>query len=103
MIRWHVCNDPPIPAAVECDPPGWPHTDAEGRPQYVNTHFDTEAQAWEKAKREAEARVHLANGELRRAQDYASKAEAELLAAQEALITVYQAWGRSDVNRAPER
>lgn len=47
MKRWYAEDGMRAPVEVECDVHGWPNKDAEGREQFVNTHFDSEVDAWE--------------------------------------------------------
>jgi hypothetical protein len=67
MLRWYVDGARP-PRQVECDPPGYPHKDVDGRVQYKNTHFDNEDDAWAKARREAEAGISLDASAIREAE-----------------------------------
>ena len=68
MIRWTYSLAEARAVAVECEQRGHPHRDADGCPQYENTHFDHESEAWEKLLREAEAGLSLATGARQRAQ-----------------------------------
>lgn len=47
-IGWHRGNavDGP-PEAVQVEQVGWPHLDVDGQKQFENTHFATEAGAWD--------------------------------------------------------
>lgn len=79
MKRWKA--DRGAAVEVECEEAGYPHLDADGETQFDNTHFDTEAEAWESARADAEARISLAGSEverlegaLRRAQEEAAEA-----------------------------
>ena len=47
MIRYKTKREPPWVIPVECPVPGYPSLDVDREIQYVNTHFDTEEQAWE--------------------------------------------------------
>jgi hypothetical protein len=47
VIRYKRVEDKPYPVAVECEKRGYPHPDADGATQFENTHFDTEAEAWQ--------------------------------------------------------
>lgn len=58
MKRWYAGDYPNPPVQVECKH-GWPNNDAEGRPQYVNTHFDDEREAWESVWANVEAGVSI--------------------------------------------
>ncbi len=64
---------------VEGEP--YPGTDSDGEICYINSHFRTEAEAWESLKAEVEARVSLAGCnvaqkklELQKAQEKAGEA-----------------------------
>lgn len=64
-IRWKNGPDG-IPIQVECDVVGFPNVDADGETQFVNSHFDTEAEAWEKGKSETLAWISLVGSEIER-------------------------------------
>ena len=59
VTRWVGTDGMDSPRAVKCAAVGYPHRDADGSVQYENTHFDTEAEAWESIRRSAAAQVEL--------------------------------------------
>lgn len=58
-LRWYGGEPYEPPAQVECPKVGYPNADVRGRPQFVNTHFDDEREAWENVRGNVEAGVHL--------------------------------------------
>jgi hypothetical protein len=44
---WFADDGAEAPEPVECETPGYPRRDVQGRTMYVNSHFATEAAAWE--------------------------------------------------------
>ena len=84
---------------VECpDGPKNAVEDADGCTIYVNTHFPTEAEAWERLMREVEAGVSLAGSRvlevrsrLRDANQYAADQTAEYVTARDR----YRDWQRA--------
>lgn len=76
-MRWKCGNDG-IPVAVECPQVGWPHMDASGEQQYDNTHFDTEAEAWEIGMDNHLAGISLLGGEIERLEDMLSARRQEV-------------------------
>ena len=64
MIRYYASDDVSAVEAVECEEVGYPHRDAKGRTQYINTHFDTEEEAWSKLEASGAACVSLSNSEI---------------------------------------
>lgn len=53
------------PVPVVCEVPGYPNRDADGNVMYDNTHFENEADAWERLIQEHAAGVKLFCGEFR--------------------------------------
>lgn len=49
----------PHPVAVECEVPSHPHLDSEGCKIFSNTHFLSEAEAWERVLDEHDAGLSL--------------------------------------------
>lgn len=90
MLRWKVHNDDP-PRQVECKEHGWPNEDAEGDAQYINSHFDDPAPAWEKALAEARAWVRMEEREIRQCEARLAKARADLDKARESLAAMRKA------------
>lgn len=74
-IRYYANDSITEPEAVQCDEVGYPHRDAQGRIQYDNTHYDTEAEAWERLVEGAEAWVSLAGDGIRTAREALRRAE----------------------------
>ena len=74
-------NDPQNWTVLEVEGEPYPGTDSDGEICYINSHFRTEAEAWESLKAEVEARVSLAGCnvaqkklELQKAQEKAGEA-----------------------------
>ncbi|NUP12944.1 MAG: hypothetical protein HOW73_43445 [Polyangiaceae bacterium] len=73
MKRYRVDRLADGPVEVECAQRGHPHCDADGKVQYINSHFDSALEAWDYvvgaldalsvnlAERRAEARAQLAH------------------------------------------
>lgn len=79
MIRWYAGSELDAPEAVECREHGYPHCDAEGRTQYENSHFDSEAEAWERLIAEWRGGVRLAVGSVEYARTELAKQESRLV------------------------
>lgn len=56
----------------------YPLTDVEGRPLFVNTHFDTEKEAWEYLLKNAEAGMSMAQRDYEQAKRTVETAKTEL-------------------------
>ncbi len=89
MKRWYAGDL--IPVEIECPVPGWPNLDVNGRPQFVNTHFDIEADAWKIGRANANAGVSLARSDVQQAQANLDRAVARLTASVEALARLEHA------------
>lgn len=63
MIRYKHKRCAPWVVAVECPVPGYPNRDADNEVQYVNSHFDTEREAWDSLLANTAAGQSLAVGE----------------------------------------
>ena len=63
-IRFYASDDVSAVEPVECEQVGYPHKDANGRTQFINTHFDTEEEAWAKLEASGAAGVSLSNSEI---------------------------------------
>lgn len=59
MKLWKYDYEQRIARLVDCPNGKWPAKDVEGDPVCVNTHFDSEDDAWEKLIREYEAGLEL--------------------------------------------
>jgi hypothetical protein len=81
------CGDTkPVP--VECDGLDYLMPDADGRTMYENTHFATEAEAWECLLDEVKAGESLAERDYRQAKDVLERCTRALAdAAQERVAT----------------
>lgn len=90
-IRWRGGDGYDAPSPVHCDPVGYPHKDADGLTQFENTHFATEAEAWDAIRRSAEASQFL---DAR----YVNSAQRELDKASRALV--HSALRRARVDEA---
>ena len=55
------------PVRVLCPRGRYPERDAEGHQVFVNSHFDTEQEAWQRLLDNAEAGVSLAGGRVQQA------------------------------------
>lgn len=55
MTVWYASDSTEVPEPVECDVPGYPNRDKQGRVMYLNSHFATEAEAWAHLLRSGEA------------------------------------------------
>jgi hypothetical protein len=55
------------PVRVLCPRGRYPERDAEGHQVFVNSHFDTEQEAWQRLLDNAEAGVSLAGGRVKEA------------------------------------
>lgn len=74
----------PRPIAVECEVPSYPHCDADGKTIFVNTHFLSEAEAWDRVVSEHDAGLSM---EARRVKNLrAELAEAEKQLADAAIL-----------------
>lgn len=69
MIVWRGGDGQTEPVAVECEKPGYPNRDVHGDVMYDNTHFLTREQAWDSVRRNVEAWVSIAAGNLTQAQE----------------------------------
>lgn len=92
---WKAMDDEP-PRQVECEVFAHPHNDAEGDTIYVNTHFATEAEAWEASEAEAAAHVSLAASGVKHARSALAKAEKEAADAAVHFATIRDARRRRD-------
>ncbi|WP_376956440.1 hypothetical protein ABNQ39_00305 (plasmid) [Azospirillum sp. A26] len=63
----------PRPVTVECEVPAYPNADADGCTIYENTHFLSEAEAWERVLAEHDAGLSL---EARRVKNLRAELEA---------------------------
>lgn len=59
MLMYRVDPSQSSPVPVECPIPTWPNTDADGDTIYINTHFASIDEAWEKLQAEVDAGVSL--------------------------------------------
>jgi len=75
MIRFYASDSLTAPEAVECAEVGYPNSDARGRVQYDNTHFDTEDEAWERLVSDAAAWVSLTGDDVQHARSILRHAE----------------------------
>lgn len=62
---------------VECPDGGYPASDIDGVQIYDNTHFETEKEAWESLRENAEAWVSLSGGGVKNAELGLLEAQAE--------------------------
>lgn len=83
MKRWtiytidgHLATEP---IEVECPVGGYPNQDANGKVQFVNTHFDAKGDAWKHLLDNANAGVSLAASAVREVRSRLAKAEKELV------------------------
>lgn len=97
-LRWFVDGALP-PRQVECHSVGYPHEDVEGHVQYVNTHFDSEAQALDKADREAQAWAKDAARAIESAEADLAKARADAGEAVKAILNLDRAKQDRERNR----
>jgi len=100
-LRWYAGDDPNPPTLVECPVPGWPNEDVEGRPQYENTHFDDERDAWENVRANVEAGVSLARRDVEQLTAALEKAKARLVRGIEELERFEAAWSERDAKGWP--
>lgn len=89
MKRWYSGDG--IPIEVECPERGWPHSDAEGRTQYDNTHWDGESDAWARSLSNARAGVNLSRGTVEQLQERLAAATERLTEDIEALARLEHA------------
>lgn len=97
MIRYYAGTDVTAPQAVECPVPGYPNRDILGRTQYVNSHFDSEEEAWRRLLAESRAGVSLSVVRVRELRDRLAKAEAcvvEQALERDAVEDQYRVWQR---------
>lgn len=59
MLMYRADSKCSAPVPVECPEPTWPASDADGRTIYVNTHFASIDEAWERLQAEVDAGVSL--------------------------------------------
>ncbi len=85
MIRYRYDYDTATVVAVECEKRG-EGTDAHGRKQFLNTHFDTEREAWNQLVVEVEAGLSLGARARERTRDALAKITAELADDAERLV-----------------
>lgn len=71
----------PIRTSCDAEKFGYPNVDDEGRAMFVNTHFRTEAEAWERLIAEVVAIERTFASRYRQAQQRLSEATEELAAA----------------------
>jgi hypothetical protein len=86
---------------AECPDDPWGELDADGCTIYVNTHFKTEAEAWEKLMREVEAGVSLAGSrvlEVRSRLQDANRYAADQAAEYTTVRDRYRDWQRAQEN-----
>lgn len=69
MITVYFAGKGPAPESVECERPGYPNKDAQGRVMYENSHFRTEEEAWHSLLKNAEAGLRLCASALEDAQE----------------------------------
>lgn len=86
-LRWYGGEPYNPPTQIECSLVGYPNTDARGRVQYENTHFDDEIEAWENVRRNVEAGVSLNRRDVEQAAAVLAKAKARLVKSIEELET----------------
>jgi hypothetical protein len=86
-----------IPREVECEVFKYPHTDADGDTIFENTHWLTEAEAWDYALTDANARISLAARSVRDARQRLAQEEKE--AADAALMLAAVLAGREEFAR----
>ena len=66
------------PIRQEVEKAGFPHPDADGETQCVNTHFCDESEAWNALVRELEAGLDIETRNVKRAMDALQKAKDQL-------------------------
>jgi len=74
MKLWRADTKQLKPVLVVCPHGGYPADDADGISIYNNTHFSTEAEAWDRLKAEADAGVSLAASDISEARSRLDKA-----------------------------
>ncbi len=84
MKVWKGTDGMTAPEERECEKFGWPNRDSAGEEMFRNTHFRTEAEAWESIRASVEAgvslsghRVNDAREQLRRIEQQAADAASE--------------------------
>lgn len=65
------------PEPQTCETPGWPNVTTCGEKMYVNTHFDTKAEAWERVRSSCEAGLSMAARRVEDAERALSNARTE--------------------------
>lgn len=75
---WTFEDDKPEPIKTQCEVPGYPNRDVDGRTMYENTHYPTEEQAWAKLEAMAAAREVNTAREYRRVKDRLTTLTTEL-------------------------
>ena len=86
------------PVRVLCPNGRYPERDAEGHQVFVNSHFDTEQEAWQHLLDNAEAGVSLAGNRVKTARQMvldANEYAAEMAVEFETVRDHYRAWQRS--------
>lgn len=78
---WFADHEAHRPRLVTCESTESLERDSEGRTIYVNTHFATEAEAWEKVLAEVRAWQRLAASDVRDCRARAEQAEKRLVEA----------------------
>ena len=59
MLMYRVDSKCSAPVPVECPKPTYPNRDADGEAIYINTHFASIGEAWERLQAEVDAGVSL--------------------------------------------
>lgn len=75
---WFVSDSVEIPEPVECEAPGYPNRDVKGRVMYLNSHYATEAEAWDFLLSSGRAGQDLARVEYEEAQQRRARAVEKL-------------------------
>lgn len=94
---WTASDDRTSVVPVECEEPGYPHRDVHGVTMYENTHFLSEADAWDHLLRNAKAGLSLATRDLAARRSRVREAEQAVVAAAEELHAAeenHERWSR---------
>lgn len=75
---WYASDSIDAPEPVECEQPGYPRRDVQGRTMYENSHFGTEAEAWKYLQRSGRVGQELSSRAYAHAQETLAKATAQL-------------------------
>lgn len=89
------------PVRVHCPDGHYPHCDADGHQVFVNTHFDTEQEAWQNLLDNAQAGVSLAGGRVKEARQRvldANQYAADMAVEFEAVRDNFRDWQRAREN-----